>query len=206
MRPSQLQPLDILSSRPIVRILRYLIAHPGAYTGRQLAAAAGVTHARAVEALETLARMGVVRRRHAGRSYLYELNEQSYLVSDVVGPAFRNEVNWLRRLGEEVLRTVGNDGESAVLYGSWARGTATDRSDVDLLVITRSKRTKQSTESRLVSVRARLIERFHRPISLLVLSRREFRARLRRGDRLLRTIAAEGKPLTGLTLAELVSG
>lgn len=205
--PSRSSPLlDLLASRPAVRILRYLVAQGGAHTGRQLAAGAGVAVARAAEALSRLVDMGVLQRRRAGRAYLYSLNEANYLVSDSLLPAFRSEAEWLQRLGKEVFATLNRRADSIVLYGSWARAQAASTSDVDLLVVTRSVRDRKEVERTLETQRGRLAERFGRPVSLLVISRDEFRRRLRRGDRLIREIVREGRAVAGRSIAEVIGG
>lgn len=205
MEPSPQLPLDLLASRPAVRVLRYLATHPGTYTGRQLAAAAGVARIRAADALSRLTSLGIVERRPAGRAYLYTLNEDSYLVSDVLGPVFRNEARWLDRLGEEVLASLNAGVESVILYGSWARGDAAERSDVDLLAVTATMDGRRQAERVLEAQRGRLSERFGRFVSFLVLSRNEVRRRLRRGDRLMRNIVRQGRVLAGHSLAELIA-
>lgn len=198
-----LLPLDMLASRPVVRIVRYLVSHPGAFTGRQLAGAAKVTHARALEALATLSRLGIVDRRRVGRAYLFSLNRGSYLVSDIISPAFRREADWLIRLGHEVKRSGGEHVEAVVLYGSWARGEASLRSDVDLLVLSNIPGAAREVTSRLDRARVRLSDRFGRSISFLVLPVREFRNRIRERDRMLREVLREGRSLAGRSLVEL---
>lgn len=197
-------PLDLLASRPIVRILRYLAAHPGAHTGRHLAIASGVASSRAVEALSRLVEVGALQRRRAGRAYLYSLNESSYLVSDILLPGFRAEARWLEALGTEVLTALDDIADTVILYGSWARGKAEPISDVDLLVVIRAAHTKAQAERALEPERGRLAERFGRPVSLLVVGRGEFRRRLRRGDRLIREIVREGRVVAGRSVAEVV--
>lgn len=204
MEPKQKSALDILASRPIVRILRYLVKNPGTHTGREIASAAHVTQARAVEALATLTRLGVVRRRKAGRAYLHLLNEANYLTSDILVPAFRQEADWMKRLGEEVLESVAGVAESIVLYGSWARGEATEHSDIDVLIVARDRHSAEAVQP-LDDTRSRLTERFGRPVSFLVVPRGEFRRRLRRGDRLVKDIVRHGRVLAGRSLAELTS-
>lgn len=150
--------------------------------------------------------MGVLQRRRAGRAYLYSLNEANYLVSDSLLPAFRSEAEWLQRLGKEVFATLNRRADSIVLYGSWARAQAASTSDVDLLVVTRSVRDRKEVERTLETQRGRLAERFGRPVSLLVISRDEFRRRLRRGDRLIREIVREGRAVAGRSIAEVIGG
>lgn len=205
-RTSPPHALDVLASKPVVRLLRRLVTHPEPMTGRQLAMAAGVHPSRALEALGTLARLGVVQRRRAGRAYLHALNDRSYLVTDVIGPAFRKEEDWLRRLGEELHAALQPMADAVVVYGSWARGEATERSDVDLLVVTAGPRQRQEVERRSEEVRVRLGERFGRFISVLSLTKAEVRKRLRMRDRLVRSIMREGRVLAGRSLAEIASG
>jgi uncharacterized protein len=76
-----------------------------------------------------------------------------------------------------------------VLFGSYARGNATDDSDVDLLVLIRGKR----VHDRALTIR-RAIE-FPFPVDLLVRSPQEFKQRLRWGDQFLREIQEKGKVL-----------
>ena len=204
MTPIASSPLDALFSRPMVRILRYLVTHPGSYTGRALASAARVTQPRAVEALATLSAMGVIQRRRAGRAYLYSLNETSFLVSDILKPAFSREARWLEYLGAEAFRAAGRAAESVLLYGSWVRAKAAERSDIDLLVVTRTKESVRDVVSRLDEARVGLAERFGRPVSLLVLARSDFIGRIRQGDSLMRDIVREARVLHGKTLAELI--
>jgi predicted nucleotidyltransferase len=199
-------PLDVLASRPAVRILRYLAAHPGEHTGRQVGRSTDVAPSRAAEALSKLVDMGVLQRRAAGRAYLYSLNETNYLVRDVLLPAFRGEARWLEALGNEVLTALNRTADSVLLYGSWARGQTTPTSDVDLLVVSRTRQAKVQAERFLESQRGQLAERFGHPVSLLVVTRNELLKRLRRGDRLIKDVIREGRALAGKSIAEVVGG
>jgi predicted nucleotidyltransferase len=199
--------LDVLGSRPKLRLLRYLSTHEGAFTGRALAQAAGVEAKRAAEALAALVATGVVQRRRAGRAFLYSINRNNYVVTEILLPAFLNERHWLERLGEEIRRSIPGI-DSVILYGSWAKQKARSESDVDLLLVAspKSNRTRalQSPE-RIDDTRGRMSERYGRPVSLLLLDPAELRRRLRRHDPLLREIVTRGRVLAGRGLAEVIS-
>lgn len=200
--------LDVLGSKPKLRLLRYLSTHEGPLTGRALAQAAGVEAKRAAEALAELVATGVVQRRRAGRAFLYSVNRNNYVANEILLPAFLNERDWLERLGEEIRRSIPGI-DSVILYGSWAKQKARPGSDVDLVLVASPKsnrtRTLQSSE-RIDETRGRMSERFGRPVSLLVLNPAELRRRLRKHDPLLREIVAQGRVLAGRSLAEVVSG
>lgn len=77
-----------------------------------------------------------------------------------------------------------------ILFGSHAKGTATQNSDVDLLVIMpfRGRRVDQS-----VGIQMKLRPSF--PIDLIIRSPKEVRERLRIGDAFIRRILNTGKTL-----------
>jgi predicted nucleotidyltransferase len=200
------RPLDALASKPAVRLLRHLVAHPQPITGRQLASATGVHHSVAGQVLKRLTQEGVLERRRAGTAYLYALNRDRYVVTEILEPAFRNEARWLERLGEEVLAALRPSAESVILYGSWARKAATPRSDVDLLLVAADGAARETVERRVDELRGRLSERFDRFISVLVMTVEEVRAKLGTGDQLVRSIVSKGRVLAGRSLAEIAAG
>lgn len=93
---------------------------------------------------------------------------------------------------EELGRRIGREFHvrRVMLFGSYARGAATDDSDVDLLVILpfKGKRVNQSVQMRL-----RLRPAF--PIDIIVRTPEQVRRRLALGDDFMREILQEGKVL-----------
>ena len=89
-----------------------------------------------------------------------------------------------RRLGEEF------QPDRVVLFGSYARGTATEDSDVDLLVILPFE---GQPETQSVEMRMRLRPRF--PMDLIVRTPEKVRERLEMDDDFMREILEEGKVL-----------
>ena len=91
-------------------------------------------------------------------------------------------------LGQRIGREFRPD--RVVLFGSYARGTATGDSDVDLLVILpfEGKSVHQS-----VAIRMRLRPTF--PVDLIVRTPEKVQERLELGDDFMREIMEEGKVL-----------
>ncbi|MGQ0570504.1 MAG: nucleotidyltransferase domain-containing protein, partial [Armatimonadota bacterium] len=167
--------LEVAGSRQRLVLLRHLAIHRQVFTGRELARAVGLDPKRASEALRLLVEAGMVYRQRAGRAYLYSINQNHYLISDALVPAFQVEQHWAESLGVEVEKVAGPSLVSVILYGSWARGVAGERSDIDLLVVVERRAQKKPVEDRLAEHYDRLADRFTRPVSFLVLSRLEFR-------------------------------
>jgi predicted nucleotidyltransferase len=93
---------------------------------------------------------------------------------------------------EDLAQRIGHefDARRVVLFGSHAQGTATEDSDVDLLVILpfEGRSVNQS-----VQIRMRLRPRF--PVDLVVRTPEMVRRRLEMGDDFMRQILEEGRVL-----------
>jgi len=93
---------------------------------------------------------------------------------------------------EEFGRRIGVEfgAERVILFGSYAQGTVTEDSDVDLLVIGPFE---GRSVDRSVEIRIRLRPRF--PMDLLVRTPEKVRQRIQMGDDFMREILEEGKVL-----------
>jgi len=93
---------------------------------------------------------------------------------------------------EEFGRQIGCEfgAKRVILFGSYACGTATDDSDVDLLVIAPFE---GRSVDKSVEIRMKLRPRF--PVDLIVRTPRKLRQRIRMGDDFMREILEEGKVL-----------
>lgn len=90
-RPSDLRlesGLDLMASRPKLRVLRYLARRGERLTGREIARGTGSAWARTSKALKDMVDAGLLIHRRVGRAIEYHLNEQHYLIHDILLPAF----------------------------------------------------------------------------------------------------------------------
>ncbi len=84
--------------------------------------------------------------------------------------------------------------DKIILFGSYAYGTPTDDSDVDLLIIKETD--KKRRVDRFVEVQSLIYNQGIRiPVSPLVLTREEWQERLSIGDDFVEEIVAKGKAL-----------
>jgi predicted nucleotidyltransferase len=97
-------------------------------------------------------------------------------------------MNEIERFGKEIGERFG--AERVVLFGSYAGGTVTEDSDVDLLIVC-------PFEGRSVdkSVEIRLQLRPQFPVDLLVRTPEKVRQRIEMGDDFIKEILEEGKVL-----------
>lgn len=94
----------------------------------------------------------------------------------------------IEEFGQQIGQKFG--AEKVVLFGSYAQGTATDDSDVDLLVICPFQ---GRSVDKSVEIRLKLRPRF--PIDLIVRTGEKVRQRIDMGDGFMREILEEGKVL-----------
>jgi predicted transcriptional regulator len=78
-------PLDkILDNETKIKILRFLVRTNAQWNGRQIAKEIGVTPATAHKALHGLHKGGVVILQNVGRTHIYNLNDNNYLVANLL--------------------------------------------------------------------------------------------------------------------------
>ena len=183
-----------MGSRTKVRILRLLCAHPEReYTLRDLSRTLGQSLGATVPAFNGLLDTRVVVTRRVGRSRTVRLNTRHGLAG-ALRTLFREETEALVRGAGTFAESLPPAGlKAVVLFGSAARGEASSRSDVDVLVVVDNPR----LAARVQQVAASMLDRFDAAVSPLVLTEREVERRLAAFDPLLETIAAEGKLLRG---------
>jgi len=93
---------------------------------------------------------------------------------------------------EEFGRRIGREfgAERVIVFGSYVRGTVTEDSDVDLLVIIPFE---GRSVDKSVEIRMKLRPQF--PVDLLVRTPEKVRERIEMGDGFMREILEEGKVL-----------
>lgn len=198
------RPLDyILGTKSRVAVLRHLVRDNREQSGREIARATGLSPKPLNQVLAQLADEKVLLRRNVGRVYLFQLNRDNLLVSDLVVPLFEREKNLLDRAISDVLQDVPGV-ISAILYGSVNRGEEEPSSDVDLLVVTKNE--TKTVEDILLDRTMMFMKRYSNLLSFIVMSMDKFRADYREGDSFLHEVLRTGRVVTGELPLELVYG
>ena len=186
---------DLFETEGHVRVLRALAGLPrgSSASARDLARRAGVAHTTAARVLRALAECRVVRVQHAGRAYLYELND-GHVLTPQIRALFQTEAGVRTQLIEylraELPKRVGR-AEAAFLFGSAGRGTTRPASDIDVAVIA-PERPEGKLEPGLTALSDAVRDRFGAELNVIVGPSGRTR---RRRPKLWRQLEREGVPL-----------
>lgn len=200
------QPLDqILGQQSKVRILRLFSSNQGQFTIREIARRIDLTVPNVSRALKELEEQAIVISQQAGRSILYSLNQNHYLVSTAILPMFKKESEAMKDLTGLLKRSFGHKIVSSILFGSLARKEEKGISDIDMLFIVNDGVDTQKIEEGILEKNPEIVHLFGNSISPLVMTISEFISRFKKKDRLLGKILKEGEVLDGELISDLLS-
>lgn len=169
---------NIVNNAVKTKILRLLCRDKTLWTGRQLAKEVGVSPTTVNKFLKDLVDEGVVNVKGAGSSYLYSLNDNSYLVKNILMPFFEKEKGAYRAIVTLIKREFLRSGariKSLAIFGSVADRTQTSKSDIDLLVILDNLKDKAKIEKKVDGISSKVARNFQTAISPYIISTKQFR-------------------------------
>jgi predicted nucleotidyltransferase len=185
---------QLLGTKAKVRILRVLATDPALLrTEADVARAAGLPPTTVNLALRSLRDAGILDFQRLGRTHGVRLRGDLAIVA-ALRAMFALEHD-IRSEVEAAIRGAVPAGVACVLFGSTAKGGAGPGSDLDLLVVARSR---DGAEDAAGAVRAAIARVMPARVEIVALSGAEFAKRRR--SSLLRSALAGGKPLSDTPL------
>ncbi len=202
-------PLDkILNNEVKVKILRFLCKTEAEWSGRQIAQEIKVSPAAAHKALRELNNERALLLRSIGRSYLYRLNEENLIVSDLLKPLYEKENKIPDEVYESIVRNISslviNDIVSIVVFGSVERRKERPTSDIDILVLVKNPENKGEVEEDFGKVNEKIIGRFGNTVSTYIQTVEEFKLKYKKGLSLVKNILKSHGLLFGTPLEEVL--
>lgn len=193
---------NILGQKTKIKILRYLALHGDEFSGRHIAKFVGVSPWQCHKVMDELYREGVLNMRRVGNTHLYSIRRKNYLVEKAILPLFKAESDITQRLAADLLRIMGKNIVSLIMYGSVSRQTARPRSDIDIAAVTRKK--DPELASKIMKHNDFFLDRYGNSLAPYIVSKEDFRKRHKNGDALIANIVADGIVLAGKTIGELL--
>ncbi len=167
---------QVLGNKTVITLLRTMITYRGKiFTVRGLADEANVSINETALVVHDLEKMGIIKIQPIGRAYHLELNEKSYILSEIIEPAINAEKNTMNEL-IQVLRKYLDTKKiiTAAIFGSVASVEEKIDSDIDLFIISNNHDhaiTLVSEASKQVSIR------FNGMLSPIIFTEKEFKAK-----------------------------
>lgn len=201
------RPLDnILGQYSKVKILRFLIKSQAQLNGREIAKNVGLSHVKAHTALQDLTRHGVVNMRSVGSSLVYWLNEGNFLVKEILRPAFEKEGDAFGLIARIILsKTKPPRPLSIILFGSFAKGSASVDSDIDTVIVYPRSKNKSLITKELSEAEKRVTLLFGNHLSCAPLSINEFQNKLKKKDAFINEVVRAGNVIYGKNISELIN-
>ncbi|MDH5174149.1 MAG: nucleotidyltransferase domain-containing protein [Elusimicrobiota bacterium] len=202
-------PLDkVLNNELKIKILRFLCKTDAEWSGRQIAQEIKVSPAACHKALRELNNERALLLRSIGRSYLYRLNKENLIISEMLKPLFERESkipdDVYRAIVKNISSLVIKDIASIAVFGSIKRRKERPTSDIDLLVLVRNPEDKRKVEEDFGKVNEKIIGKFGNTISSYIQTIEEFELKYKRGLALVKNILKSHKLLFGKPLEELL--
>jgi len=202
-------PLDkILNNEIKVKILRFLCKTEAEWSGRQIAQEIKVSPAACHKALRELNNERVLLLRSIGRSYLYRLNKENLIISELLKPLYERESkipdDVYRAIVKNISSLVIKDIISIAVFGSIKKGKERPTSDIDLLVLVRNSEDKRKVEEDFGKVNEKIIGKFGNTISSYIQSIKEFKLKYKKGLALVKNILKSHRLLFGKPLKDLL--
>lgn len=156
--------------------------------GRELVGKVPMSQKGVALALRDLEEMAILRARQRGRQVLYKLNHEITEIQDVLAVTeFMRKMEFLSEQ-RKLAHMFKNDGRIVGIFGSYAKGTETSGSDVDVFVIGKKKEEDYDETGKILGVSVHL---FH-------FSPKEFRMLLEQKNPLWRSIVEDHVLLFGI--------
>jgi len=115
------------------KILRFLVLHPDqSFYEREIGRKTGLSPSSAHYALVRLYRASLINRKQNGRMYFYSIDKTNPYLKE-----FKVLANLL--LIEPLVERLKRLSHKIVLFGSWADGSDTEDSDIDLFIVSSEK-------------------------------------------------------------------
>lgn len=204
------KPLDsILNTEVKMKILRFLCRTGAEWNGSQIAKEIGVTPAASHSALNELSKQGVIAMRNMGNTHVYTLNEEKYIVSDLLKPLYIKEDETLDKIIGIIKRNLASSklkGKilSVSLFGSVNKGEDHPTSDIDLAVIISGAGVKLKVEKLFEKIDATVSKRFGNVISPYINTKSEFKAKSRKKLEVVKNIIKSHTLIYGERLEKIL--
>lgn len=167
----------LFTSKTRTEILKLLLFNQGKeYHLREISRLVKTNPTYVKKELDNLAGLNLIKKQKKANLSIYSLNEKCIFLEELKRIFIKTDY-----IGELIKKTLSDKARYVLIYGSFAKGTETESSDIDLLVISEMK------EDNLIKIIQKIERETMREINYILWNEKTFNKRAR-GHHLLRTI------------------
>lgn len=204
------KPLDtILNTEAKTRILRFLCRTNAEWNGNQIAKEIEITPPATHAALSALFKEGVLQLRNMGKTHVYSLKQDSFLVTSLLKPLFAKEDKILDTVIDMIKRKIlsskaKKDIVSVALFGSVSVRQESSVSDIDVVIVVENTMAKATIERLFEEIDAKVSREFGNTISPYVNTQAEFKTKHKHDLAVIRNILKSYRLIYGKRLENLL--
>ena len=200
---------NILNTRIKINILRFLCRTHAEWNGRQIAKEIDISPKSAHEALSALNKERVLLLRNMGKTHVYSLNTDNFLVSSLLEPLFLKEDAILNNIIKLIKRRISvsktkKDVISVAIFGSISAGEDHPASDIDIAVIVEDAKAKTAVERLFEEIDSKISKEFGNVVSPYINTKAEFKAKYKKGLEVIKSILRSHNLIYGERLETLL--
>jgi len=191
---------ETLSHGTKIRILRLLTVEKGEHTGRGVAKALHMSASSIHHTLQEMKDERLVVARKMGNAIIYKLHEKNYVVENLIVPLFERE----KRIYDDLVLMIKQqlEGEKdeigcIAFFGSVAQKKETAKSDVDLLIVTKTKKGRNKIDKLMDSLSISMANTFQVLLSPYILTYDEIRKMNNKKSALIKNILKNNRLIDG---------
>lgn len=170
--------LDILTSKPKVKIIKFLLNHEAQMSEREIASILKVSHMSINRTMKELAQLNFVNFVTIGKAHLWRVNRLSYAyqvfsklikgISEIKEPLENLKISILKNLPKTLIKRV-------VLFGSIAKGLEKPDSDIDIFILVKNNQDREKLETSLEKLSNICLEVYGNRLSPYILTEKELK-------------------------------
>ena len=162
---------NIFSEKKIKVMKHFSEYRHGQFTGREISSRINLNHKTCLIILNELHDIGLLNKDIVGRSHIFKYRP-SYYWEEIINVLIEKEKEMINQVANDIKTIMSDYVERIILFGSMARGTESNDSDIDICLLT--KRNKGDLDELKQTLEDDVYDKYLCHLSLYIVNETEF--------------------------------